>query len=377
MADFKVTPWEVEGKVDYDKLIQQFGTKKIDEKLLRRLGKFGKLHTMLRRGYFFSHRDLDLALDDHEKGKGFFLYTGRGPSGSMHIGHLIPMLLTKWLQDIFKANVHIEITDDEKFLFKKDKSWEDIQKQADSDILDIAALGFDPEKTFIFKDSEYIRNAYPIILKIAKKTTLSTAKAVFGFTNDTNIGSIFYPAYQAALCFFEKTRCVVPSAIDQDNYWRIQRDVAESLGYHKTAAIHSKLLPPLTGIEGKMSSSREETAIYLSDSPEVVKKKVMKYAFSGGRASIEEHRKFGGNPEIDVAYQWLYAFLEEDDKKIKNIEDDYKSGKLLTGELKQILIDKLNNFLEDHRKRRKKAEKLVDKYKYSGKLAQEMWSKTI
>ena len=126
-----------------------------------------------------------------------------------------------------------------------------------------------------------------------------------------------------------------------------------------------------------MSSSREETAIYLSDSPETVKKKVMKYAFSGGRASVEEHRKLGGNPDIDVSFQWLYAFLEDDDKKIKKIEEDYRSGKLLTGELKQILIDKLNKFLEDHRKQKKKAEKLVDKFKYSGKLAKEMWSKTI
>src|SRR3989338_1827019 len=377
MDHFKVTPWEVEGKVDYDKLIKDFGTQRIDKKLLDRVSKFAKLHTMLRRGYFFSHRDLNLVLDDFETGKGFFLYTGRGPSGSMHIGHLIPMIFNKWLQDVFDVNLYIEVTDDEKFLFKKDKSWEDIQEQTNKDILDIAAVCFNPDKTFIFKDSEYIKNVYPMILKIAKKVNFSTARSVFGFTNDTNIGSIFYPAYQIVLTFFEKKRCLIPAAIDQDPYWRIQRDIAENLGYHKTAAIHNKLLPPLTGVEGKMSSSREETAIYLSDSPETVKKKVMKYAFSGGRASVEEHRKLGGNPDIDVSFQWLYAFLEDDDKKIKKIEEDYRSGKLLTGELKQILIDKLNKFLEEHRKQRKKAENLVDKFKYSGKLAKEMWSKTI
>ncbi len=376
-GNFKVTPWEVEGKVDYDKLIEQFGTKKIDEKLLKRIEKFGPLHTMLRRGYFFSHRDLDLILNDIESKKGFFLYTGRGPSGAMHIGHLIPMIFNKWLQDVFDVNLYIEVTDDEKFLFKKDKSWEDIQKQANQDILDIAAVGFNPDKTFIFKDSEYIKNVYPMILKTAKKITFSTSKAVFGFTNDTNIGSIFYPAYQIVLTFFEKKRCLIPAAIDQDPYWRIQRDVAESLGYHKTAAIHNKLLPPLTGVEGKMSSSKSETAIYLTDTPDVVKNKVMKYAFSGGRATVEEHRKFGGNPDVDVSYQWLYAFLEQDDKKIKKIHDDYKSGKMLTGELKQILVEKLNVFLENHRKEKKKAEKLVDKYKYSGRLAKEMWQKTI
>lgn len=377
MEDFKVTPWEVEGKVDYDKLIQEFGTKKIDEKLLKRIEKFGKLHTMLRRGYFFSHRDLDLVLDDYEKSNGFFLYTGRGPSGAMHLGHLIPMIFTKWLQDIFKVNLYIEITDDEKFVFKKEKTWEEIQTQADSDILDIGAIGFDPDRTFIFKDSEYIKNAYPAILKVAKKTTFSTAKAVFGFTNETNVGSIFYPAYQVVPTFFEKKRCLIPAAIDQDPYWRIQRDIAESLGYYKTAAIHSKLLPPLTGIEGKMSSSKPETAIYLTDNPETVKSKIMKYAFSGGQETVEKHRKLGGNPEIDVSFHWLNAVFEEDDKKIKKIHHDYRSGKLLTGELKQILIEKLNNFLKNHREQKIKAEKLVDKYKYDGKLAKEMWNKTF
>ena len=126
-----------------------------------------------------------------------------------------------------------------------------------------------------------------------------------------------------------------------------------------------------------MSSSKSDTAIYLTDTPEIVKNKIMKYAFSGGRASIEEHRKLGGNTDIDVAFQWLHAVFEDDDKKIKKIHDNYKSGKMLTGELKQILVDKLNTLLENHRQQKKKAEKLVDKFKYSGKLAKEMWGKTI
>lgn len=371
--DFKVTPWEVEGKIDYNKLIEQFGTKPMTKDLLKKFEKYGKLHVMLRRGFFFSHRDLDLVLKDHESGKGFFLYTGRGPSSSMHIGHLAPLLFTKWLQDIFKVNLYIEITDDEKFLLSNRRSWDEIDRQAEKDILDIAAVGFDPDRTFIFRDTEYIKNAYPLILKIAKKVNFSTVKAVFGFQNETNIGMIFYPAYQAFPTFFEKKRCLIPAAIDQDPYWRIQRDVAESLGYFKTAAIHSKMLPPLSGTEGKMSSSKAETAIYLNDSPEMVKTKIMKYAFSGGQPTIEEHRKKGGNPDIDVAYQWLEMIFEEDDKRLEEIYGSYKSGKLLTGELKNILTEKINKFLENHRKQKTRAEGLINKFKYDGKLAKKMW----
>jgi len=374
MTASKVTPWEVEGKIDYTRLIKEFGTSALAPEIVRKIEKLaGDSHMFLRRGFVFSHRDMDLVLKDYESGKGFFLYTGRGPSGAMHIGHLAPLIFTKWLQDKFKVNLYIEITDDEKFLQKPQLSYEQVQKQAEADILDIAAVGFDPDRTFIFKDTEYIRHMYPHAIKIGKKVTFSTVKAVFGFNNQTNIGLMFYPTLQIVPTFFEKKRCLIPAAIDQDNYWRIQRDVAESIGYHKVAAIHNKFLPPLTGMEGKMSASIAETAIYLSDDEKTVKQKVMKYAFSGGQPTVEEHRKLGGNPDVDVSFQWLSILFEEDDKKITQIHDDYKSGKLLSGEMKQILVEKLNAFLREHRRRKEGAKALAEKMMYSGKLAKEMW----
>lgn len=366
---FKVTPWGVEGKVDYQKLIKEFGTKQIPPELSKKLSS----NVMIRRGFYFSHRDLDLVLKDQAAGRSFFLYTGRGPSGEMHIGHLIPFLMCKWLQDTFKINLYIQITDDEKFIQFKTRSWKEVSEQADKDIQDIAAIGFDPSKTFIFKDSEYIRNVYPLLQRTARKITFSTARAVFGFTNETNIGMISYPAYQLIPTFFEKGRCLIPAAIDQDPYWRIQRDVAESLGFKKTAAIHSKLLPPLQGMVGKMSSSKKESAIFLTDSREEVKRKVMKYAFSGGAGSLKEHREKGGNPDVDIAFQWLHSFLEEDDRIIKKLEKGYRSGKVTTGEMKDHLIKKLNSFLEAHMKQKKKAP--VKKLMHDGALAKRMWEK--
>ena len=58
--EFTVTPWNVEGDVDYDKLVQRFGTEKISDELLEKMKKItGDLHPMLKLQYFFSHRDLD------------------------------------------------------------------------------------------------------------------------------------------------------------------------------------------------------------------------------------------------------------------------------------------------------------------------------
>ena len=90
----------------------------------------GKIpHRFLRRGIFFSHRDLNQILDLYEQGKKFYLYTGRGPSSeALHLGHLIPFQFTKWLQDTFDCPLVIQLTDDEKFLFKQELKLEECNR---------------------------------------------------------------------------------------------------------------------------------------------------------------------------------------------------------------------------------------------------------
>ncbi|MBI4214859.1 tryptophan--tRNA ligase, partial [archaeon] len=79
---FVVTPWRVEGAVDYEKLVKDFGTRLIDDKLRARIAKkAGFSHPLLSRRVYYSHRDLNWLLDRYDKGEQFFLYTGRGPSG--------------------------------------------------------------------------------------------------------------------------------------------------------------------------------------------------------------------------------------------------------------------------------------------------------
>ncbi|MDP3990093.1 MAG: tryptophan--tRNA ligase [archaeon] len=366
----KVTPWEVKGNVDYDRLIKEFGVSKIDKKILTRIQKHSKtLHPFLRRGIFFAHRDLTFILDEFEKGNKFFLYTGRSPSGNVHIGHMIPWIFTKWLQDVFNVELYFQFPDEEKYLFKNNLSWEDSQKYLHENMLDVIAVGFDPKKTHFIIDTKHANLLYPEAVKVAKKITFSTIKAAFGLKEDSNIGQIFYTAMQAVPAFLpsvlkkKEIPCLIPHAIDQDGHFRVSRDVLPKLGHYKPASIQCRFLPGLGGMhaDGKMSASEENTAIYMIDDPATVKKKINKYAFSGGQATVEEHRKKGGNPEVDVAYQWL-MFFEKDDKRLEKIYQDYKSGKLLSGELKAILIEKLNVFLAEHQKKREKAKKQIDSF---------------
>lgn len=220
---------------------------------------------------------------------------------------------------------------------------------------------------------------YPLYLETAKKITFSQARNTFGFENSSNIGQINYPALQIVPTFFEKGQCLIPCAIDQNPYFLLQRDFAQKLGFNKNATILSKFLSSLTGAIGKMSASDSSKAILLTDEPNVVKKKVNKHAFSGGRETLEEHKKLGGDCSVDVAYQWLYNLFEEDDNKIKEIESKYSNGDMLSGEIKKILIEKINNLLENHRKEKELAKKgnLLEKYMKNGNLSKSMWERTF
>lgn len=362
--EFKVTPWEVSGEIDYDQLVKNFGTTFLSEKIKKRLE---KTHPLLRRGIYFSHRDFDKWLDAYDKGKKVSVITGRGPSEKMHLGHLVPFLVAKSLQDTFNCDVFIPISDDEKFYVKENLSYEQALEYSKDNILDLIALGFKPGKTFIFEDFVYT-DIYKFAAQIAKRITYSTAKAVFGLQPENNVGWSFYPAMQAAHILFpqfytkQKHISVVPVGIDQDPFIRLTRDLAEHKDFNleKPAALHAKFIPSLAG--GAKMSASEGSQIFLADSEKEVERKIKQHAFSGGQPTLEEQRKLGGNPDIDVSFQYLRMFFEPDDKKLKQIEDDYRSGKLLTGELKEILISKVNAFLKEHQKKKEQAKKQVDKF---------------
>jgi len=361
-----ISPWKVSGEVDYDKLSKQFGTKEIPTNILEGLN---NTHPILWRGNYFSHRDFDLWIKDAEAGKKVSILTGRGPSEKMHLGHLVPFLAAKALQDKYNCNVYIPISEDEKFFVKKSLSIKDSEKFAEENILDIIALGFKPSKTFIIRDFSY-SELYKQASQIAKLITYSEAKSVFGLNPENNLGWTFYPAVQAAHIllpqFIEgKHRTLVPVGIDQDPFIRLTRDIAEhtTLNFIKPSAIHSKFIPSLKGSVKMSSSERDETnLIYLSDSEKEVKKKINKYAFSGGKDTLEEHRKYGGNPSIDISFQYLKMLFEKDDKTLNAIENNYKSGKLLSGELKQILIEKINSFIKNHQKKRESSKNQLKKF---------------
>lgn len=362
-----VTPWEVRGRVDYDKLICQFGTQPLTDKLLTRLENYvDRLHLQLRRRLFFSHRDLDSILNRYENGEKFVLYTGRGPSGPVHIGHLVPWIFTKYLQDEFKTRLYFQLTDDEKFLIEPNLNLKETTQMAYDNALDLIALGFKPEDTYIILDVKDVALLYDIALEVAKRITYSTAKAVFGFEDSTNIGWIFWPAIQAVPCFIhtkltgEKVPCLIPAAIDQDPYWRVTRDIAHKLGYHKPAQIHCRFVPGL-GKGGKMSAREPETCIFTTDTPEMVKKKIWN-AFTGGKSTVKEQKKMGGEPDVCTIFQYFLYLFEDNDEKLDQLSKECREGAITCGDCKIILTERVTQFLLEHQKKREKARDMLNQF---------------
>ena len=371
VKDFVVTPWEVEGDIDYSKLIERFGTHTIDDTLFEKIKYFtGEIHPFLKNRYFFSHRDLDVVLDEYKRGNKFYLYTGEVPPAWFTSGHLMPWLFTKYLQEKFDVNLIFQLTDDEKFLFNSNLDMEAIQKYTYENILDIISIGFDPKRTKIIVDTKHIKYLYPISIEIAKKITYSTAKAVFGFSNSSNIGMIGFPPVQGAPCFLpsiienKPTPVLIPAAIDQDPYWRVTRDIAEKLGYPKPAQIHSKFIPGLTSV-GKMSSSKPETALFTVDDPEILETKI-KNTFTGGQPTVALQRKLGGNANICPVY-WYLNYLFDSEKESQERYNDCTSGNLLCGECKGDMIKKVKPFIKDIQTKREKAQNLIKDFMIDGK----------
>ncbi len=367
----RINPWGSEDIKDYDKLCKDFGIQRF-EPLLK---KIKEPHLLMRRGLVFGHRDFDKILDSVRKKEGYAMLTGLMPSGKFHLGHKMVADQIIYHQQVLGGKAFIVVADIEAYNMRMNDMKELRRIAIEEYLVNYIALGLKPKNCdFYFqsarsKDPDKANAFYRLAGMAARKTTFNEMKAIYGEISPakvmsvmTQVSDILHPMLPE---FGEFKHVVVPVGVDQDPHIRLARDVASRFtDEYKFPSLPSstyhRFLKGLKG--GKMSSSDPYSYIALTDDPKGIKNKIMKYAFSGGRGSVKEHREKGGIPEVDVSYQYLYSHFEPDDKKIKKIHDDYRSGKMLTGELKQILIEKMEKFLTDHQKKREKAKKMLDKF---------------
>ena len=355
--------WEIKGDIDYNKLIKEFGISPLKD-----LPEVFNKEIAYRRKIVFAHRDIQRILEAVKNKKKFVMMTGLMPTGKCHLGHLMIIKQMIFFQKL-GAKVYIAVADLEAYN-ARGQSLEDSKKIAKDYLLNYFALGLDPKKCEIYfqsnrsDDSKKSNAYYRLQNLLAKHATFNEFRAIYG---EISPGKMISSLLQSSdmlhpqLTEFEGAcPVIVPVGIDQDPHLRLARDISQRIknpSFIQLSSVYTLFMPGLGG--GKMSASDPNSYIAPTDTPEEVKRKINKYAFSGGQPTIEEHRKLGGNPDIDVCFQYLKMMFEEDDKKLKQIHDEYKSGKLLTGELKQYTINKINEFLKHHQKKREEAKKII------------------
>jgi len=362
-----INPWEVKGDINYDKLIKEFGISP-----LKQLPELFDKEILFKRKFIFAHRDIQRILDAIKNKKKFVMMTGLMPTGKFHIGHMMLAQQMIFYQKL-GAKIYIAVADIESYN-AREQSIEDSKKNAIEEyIKNYIALGLKPENCEIYfqsdrhKDGKKANAYYRLQNLLARHATFNEFKAVYGEISPGKMVSALLQAsdmLHAQLPEFENICPVlVPVGIDQDPHLRLARDITKRFKTNKFTQLSSTYHTFLPGLKGgKMSASDPMSYIALTDNPKEIKNKINKYAFSGGQPTLEEHKKKGGNPDVDVSFQYLRLF-ESSDTKLEQTYNDYKSGKLLTGELKKYTIEKISSFLTEHQKKRAKiTQKDIDKY---------------
>jgi tryptophanyl-tRNA synthetase len=360
----EIDPWGKEEVEDYEKKAKEFGISPFGPVLK----KLKEPHLLMRRGVVFGQRDFDRIL----AAKDYAMMTGLMPSGKFHLGHKILADQIIYHQKVLGAKIFLCVADVEAYNMRLADMKKLRETAIEEYLLNYIALGLEPRNCDFYFQSDRSRDSaspyYRLAGMAAKKVTMNELQAIYGELSPGKVMSVMLQVsdiLHPQLREFGGTKnVVIPVGIDQDPHIRLSRDIAarfsKEFGFKLPGATYHKFIKGLKG--GKMSSSDPFSYIALSDDPKTVKTKINRYAFSGGRETVKEHRKHGGNPDVDVSFQYLHSQFETNDKKIRRIRDDYASGKMLTGELKQILIDKLTKFLEEHQKKRRAARKKVDRF---------------
>ena len=130
-------------------------------------------------------------------------------------------------------------------------------------------------------------------------------------------------------------------------------------GFIPPASIYHRFMTGLTG--GKMSSSKPESHIALTEDPKEAARKVMR-AITGGRQSLAEQKKLGGEPEKCSIYEFLVFHLSEDDKELLELDAECRSGRRMCGTCKKDVAERIEQFLCEHQRAREAARERLPEF---------------
>jgi tryptophanyl-tRNA synthetase len=354
-----IDPYGSELVKDYGKLIKDFGLEGFSS------GSLPEPNKIMRRGVVFAGRDLKIIARCIKEKKPFYALSGIMPTNEeIHLGNKHVVENLKYFQE-HGAKTYILVADLEAQAARGVSLEEGRRRALKFHIPAYIALGLDPKKTIFYFQSDN-REVVHFAYEAAQKITLNEFRAVYGSADPgrimsavTQVADILYPQFK------ERMPGIIPVGIDQDPHIRLTRDVVSRMKSQKFFApsgLYHKYTPSLDG-SMKMSKSKPESCITIPEGEKAVRRKIMK-AVSGGRATLEEHRRLGAEVEKCMVFELLKQHLVEDDKELDKIYREYKSGKMSAGEIKEIAVEKMTKFMKDFNKKLEKARKQIDRIKF-------------
>lgn len=334
---------------------------------LKGIERFVKYHPnsskFMKLGITYAHRDIESIVEAMANQKPWAVVSGLNPSGPLHFGHKAVFDELLWLQQQ-GAEIYIPITNDESYVVDKTPSLKESRRIAYEEVIpSIIAMGFDPQKTHIFVDSDY-PDIYNLAIHLSRKITLNKSFKVFGFEMEENPGTLFYRAcVQVAQILLPQIKefggpkpTLIPVGIDQYPYILIARDIAEREGMTPPAGLFLKFLWGLDG-KGKMSKSRVGSALSLTELEEKAAK-MIKTSYTGGSPFTDFQKQHGGIPEICPVYT-LRTYHTEPDNRVQR---ECSSGEVLCGECKKRAITGVLEYIREHKSKLPEAKKRIDEF---------------
>jgi tryptophanyl-tRNA synthetase len=348
----RLDPWGTTAIKDYDRLQAEFGIQSLDGVLPR----FKKLSLHMRRGIDFGQRDLGRIADAIERDEPFAIMSGIKPTGPFHLGTKMTADDMVFFQSLSRRSTVFYAIADVEAYNDNGISFHDSAKIAVENTADLLALGLDPGRAIVYKQSEEMRvNRLASIF--SRGVTNNMLRAIYGerqiglyLSALIQIGDIFMPQLPE---LGGPKPVVVPVGADQDPHIRLARDLAaryrQEFGFIPPSAIYHKLFKNLSG-DAKMSK-RASAPLTLQDPSALASKKVMD-AFTGGRATVEEQRRIGGEADKCPVYDLYNFHFALQDDYAKRVYDECVGGIRLCGECKKEAAGLVRKAIEEHRKKR-------------------------
>ncbi len=339
-----IDPWGSGTITDYEHIFQEFGIEKFPDKFKEHFH-----HRFFERGIIVAHRDFAKVMERIISKKPFINMTGIATSGSLHFGHKVDIDLFVLFKSEGARN-YFALCDIDAYVSRpKIKTMKEAKEFAVNNLAHALALGLEEKDCYLqsCKDQRY----YEFTFEISKKITQNMFEAIYGHTDIGKVQAVLLQIADILHGQLEEYEGKMPSVtgigLDQDPHAKITRDISKRLLYdietpsfvyfqHQSGLQQGK----------KMSSSEPDTAIFLDDKPEDVKRKINR-SFTGGKDTVEEQRQKGGNPDICKVYE-LYKFHHPDSNFVQQTYNQCKCGSLLCGEDKKHCIEFLNDFLKGH-----------------------------